>query len=148
MDDVAAVSTRTPLREGLLSGSLEDLNAVRLTGARCLDCAEVALGQRDICPNCGGGRVETIALADHGTLWGFTVIRHRPPGDHARKDPFEPFGLGLVELPDGLRILAPLDDDIADLKIGMSLRFRAHVHPMRQGERVHFSFASAEPAAT
>lgn len=147
MDEVAAVSIRTPLREGLLSGSLEDLDDVRLTGTRCLDCGEVSLGQREICLNCGGGQVQTSSLARQGTLWGFTVIRHRPPGDHARKDPFEPFGLGLVELPDGLRVLAPLDGDIADLKIGMSLRFRAHLQPMRQGERVHFSFASAEPAA-
>ena len=131
---------RTPLHEGLLCGDLERLDAVRLAGTRCRACGEVSLGERNPCPNCGGAAVETIPLADSGALWGFTVIRHRPPGDYAGPDPFQPFGLGLVELPQGLRVVAPIAGDIQTLEIGMPLRFEAYARPTPDGERVLFRF--------
>lgn len=143
MDKDLAGSGRTPLREGLLSGSLDQLGDVRLTGSRCAACGEVSLGETSLCPNCGGGSVETVALAERGVLWSFTVIRHRPPGDYQGKDPFEPFGLGLVELPDGLRVLSPIDGDIAALEVGMKLRFEAYARATPKGERVLFTFRPA-----
>jgi uncharacterized OB-fold protein len=143
MGEALAGSVRTPLREGLFSGSLDDLDAVCLTGSRCSECGEVSLGQESLCPNCGGASVETIPLAKQGVLWSFTVIRHRPPGGYGGDDPFEPFGLGLIELPEGLRVLSPIDCDIAALKVGMRLNFTAYVRPTPEGERVLFTFAPA-----
>jgi uncharacterized OB-fold protein len=134
---------RAPLSEGLLSGPLDNLDKVRLTGTRCAACGEVSLGQRALCPNCGRDSIETIALAERGTLWSFTVIRHRPPGDYAGKEPFEPFGLGLIELADGLRVLSPIECDITSLKIGMDLKFKAYARPAPTGERVLFTFTPA-----
>jgi hypothetical protein len=60
-------------------------------------------------------------LSRRGKLWTYTVIRHRPPGDYKGADPFVPFGLGLVELPEGIRVLSPLDCALDKLKIGMDL---------------------------
>ncbi len=139
--ETTATEGRTALRDGLLSGPLEHLEDVRLTGSQCSGCGEVSLGQTQLCPNCGRDSVKPISLARDGMLWSYTIIRHRPPGDYAGKDPFEPFGLGLIELPDGLRVLSPIEGDIASLKIGMKLTFKAYARPTQTGERVLFTFA-------
>jgi len=63
----------------------------------------------------------TIPLSKRGKLWTYTVIRHRPPGQYRGPDPFVPFGEGLVELPEGIRVLTVLDSEIDKIKIGMEL---------------------------
>ena len=137
-------SLRVPVREGLLAGDLEQLDRVRLSGTKCQGCGEVSLGKNATCPNCGGDAVAEVALSDHGVLWSYTVVRNRPPGDYKGKDPFVPFGLGLVELPDGIRVLSPLDVEITSLKIGMPLKFRTFVQHLDAESRevVAFTFAS------
>jgi hypothetical protein len=136
---------RVAIREGLLAGDLAKPETVRLCGTRCAACGEVSLGRNPICPNCGGDRVAEVALARDGVLWTYTVVRNRPPGDYKGKDPFVPFGLGLVELPDGIRVLSPLEVEIEALRIGMMLRFRAHVQHRDAAGRdvVAFTFTSA-----
>lgn len=141
---VGEAKPRTPLRAGLLTGPLNDLAGVRLAGCRCSACGETSFGAADICPNCGQDTVEPIALGDHGVLWSFTVVRHRPPGDYRGPAPFSPFGLGLVQLPDGVRIFSPIDCDIDQLEIGMELRFRPYLRHDPDADVVVFSFAPAQ----
>lgn len=119
---------RVAIRDGLLTEPLDDLARVRLQGSRCKHCNEVTLGRNAICPNCGGSDMEPVALADHGELWTYTVVRHKPPGDYRGPEPFKPFGLGLVELPDGLRVLSPIEGDVDSLKVGTPLRLKISVH--------------------
>ena len=116
-----------PILEGLLTEPLSDLGKVHVCGSRCGACGETSLGAKDICPNCGGSDVKHIALSDDGVLWTYTVVRHKPPGNYYGPDPFKPFGLGLVELPDGLRVMAPLDGEPDSFSIGMALRLRPYV---------------------
>ena len=117
--------TRVPIKTGLLTAPLDSMEDVRLVGSKCTSCGEVALGTVSSCPNCAGDSMNAISLADTGTLWTFTVIRNRPPGDYRGPDPFVPFGEGLVELADGIRVLAPLAGDVRGLVIGMGLKFEA-----------------------
>ena len=139
------VVTRAPIREGLLSGPLADLGQVRLSGCKCTTCGETSLGAKTICPNCGRDTVQNIALGARGVLWSFTIVRHRPPGNYKGPDPFKPFGLGLVELPEGLRVLAPIDCEIDKLKIGLPLRFHPYVRHDEDGrEVVAFNFQIQE----
>jgi uncharacterized protein len=136
-----------PLREGLLTGNLSQLESVRLAGCKCTNCGETSLGERVICPNCGRDTVQTISLGNVGTLWSFTVIRHRPPGDYRGPTPFVPFGLGLVELPEGLRVLSPIDCDVDALKIGLPLRFKPYVRHDPEREIVAFTYEPDQGAA-
>lgn len=131
-----------PIREGLLSAPLDDLSAVRLMGSRCTTCGETTLGTTEVCANCGQDTVMPLPLSPRGHVWTFTVVRHKPPGDYKGPDPFVPFALGLVELPEGLRVLAPIDCDLDQLHIGMHVEFRAFVRPPDDGpEVVAFVFA-------
>jgi len=134
---------RTAVHEGLLCGALDRLEEVRLAGTRCQTCGEVSLGTQTLCPNCGTGVVASVALSREGTLWSYTVIRHCPPGDYLHRDTFVPFGSGLVELADGLRVLAPIDCPIDELEIGMKLRLDPYVVQTGTGELVLFRFIAA-----
>lgn len=127
---------RIPVRAGLLSTPLEDLAAVRLLGTRCRQCGETTLGTSSLCPNCGGHELESRPLSPRGTLWTYTVARHKPPGDYRGPDPFVPFALGLVELPEGLRVLAPIAGDPGQLRIGMPVAFRAFVRSAAEAPAV------------
>ena len=135
---------RVPIREGLLTGPLAQLDRVRLAGCKCTTCGETSLGAKTICPNCGRDTVQEVALANRGLLWSFTVVRHRPPGSYKGPDPFVPFGLGLVELPEGLRVLSPIQCDLEQLKIGLELEFKPYVRHDEDGrDVVAFAYAPA-----
>lgn len=112
---------QVPIREGLFTMPLSSIEQVRLAGSKCSDCGEVSLGSNKSCPNCAGNDVEEIPLSKKGKLWTYTVIRHQPPGDYKGPDPFVPFGEGLVELPEGIRVVSPIDCDVEQLKIDMEL---------------------------
>ncbi len=135
-------AARKPIRDGLLAGALEDLDQVSLYGSHCPSCGETSLGANDVCPNCGGASVSRTPLSRSGTLWTYTVVRHKPPGNYQGPDPFKPFGLGLVELPDGIRVLSPIDAPPEQLRIGMPLQFHPYVLRTDEGgaEIVAFSF--------
>jgi uncharacterized OB-fold protein len=139
------------LNDGLFVGGLDELDRLRLAGTRCCGCKEVSLGSATLCPNCGGDDVTVVPLGAEGTLWSYTVIRHCPPGDYHDRDNFQPFGMGLIELPEGLRVLAPISADIDALEIGMPLSFEAYARPAGDAERVLFRFVPAsggQPAAS
>lgn len=100
-----------------------------------------------LCPNCGHDRLETVPLARNGSVWSYTVVRHRPPGDYRGPAEFESLPLGLVELPDGLRVLAPLQVAEHELMIGLPVELR--VEPLfndGDNEVVAFAFVSSEEA--
>lgn len=140
--------SRVPIREGLLTGDLDRLEKVRLAGSRCQACNEAALGQRDLCPNCGQDAMQDLALSAFGALWSYTVARHRPPGDYKGADPFEPFGIGMVELPDGLRVMTPLEGALQDLRIGQAVRFVPQLRQEDDREVVSFAFSISTKEAS
>jgi uncharacterized OB-fold protein len=94
---------RVPIKEGLLTLPLSPTEQVRLAGTRCKPCGESFFGKKSFCKNCFGESMEEIRLSNRGRLYSYTVIRHRPPGDDKGPDPFTPFGLGLVELPEAVK---------------------------------------------
>ena len=135
---------RRPIRDGLLVGDLADTATIRLAGTRCAACDETALGQRATCPACSAPSVTHTSLGARGTLWTYTVVRYRPPGDYRGPEPFEPFGIGLVEVPEGVRVMSPIRCAPSALAIGMPLVFVPEVRTDPDGtEVVAFAFAPA-----
>jgi len=94
-----------------------------LIGSRCPDCREVTFPAQTACPACSCAACENVELSRRGVLWTWTVQNFPPPhpylGD-ARE--FVPFGVGYIELPEGLRVEARLTENDADrLRIGMDM---------------------------
>ncbi len=121
MPDVAA--TRIPIQQGLFSWPSD---SPQLLASRCRACGELCFPQQDACPACTARDVEEVALGRRGTLWTFTIQRFPPPTPPwiGPSDPtaFIPFGVGYVELPDGIRVEARLtENDPAKLEIGMTM---------------------------
>ncbi|MFC1845850.1 Zn-ribbon domain-containing OB-fold protein [Chloroflexota bacterium] len=119
MADETRQQNRVGVRDDIFTDPLYPSEQVRLKGSKCRVCGEVFLGKYGSCGNCANADMEDVVLGDKGKLWTYTVIRNRPPGDYKGSDPFVPFGEGLIELPEGIRLLTPLTDcDIENLKIG------------------------------
>ena len=134
-----------PIREGLLLNTSLSLDHVRLAGSQCGSCGEVSLGTVPLCPNCGGDKMDEIALSDRGTLWTYTVARHKPPGDYRGPEPFAPFGIGLIELPEGVRVMSRIDGDIDKLQVGKTMFFTPVLRHDPDGDDViTFSFRFEE----
>lgn len=112
-------SREVPIAPNLFEFSAE---GARLIGSRCVKCGEVRFPVSDFCPQCCTQTTETIPLSRHGTLYSFTVQRFRPPPPYRGPEEFQPYGVGMIELPEGLRVTAVLADENPDsLRVGMDM---------------------------
>lgn len=96
----------------------------QLIGSRCGACSAVVFPRQDRCPHCSAGGMTEVKLPRRGTLVAWTT-QGFPPGPPyigpAGKD-FVPWGLGLVQLGDQVRVEARLtESDPAKLKWGMDV---------------------------
>ena len=91
------------IRDDFLSKPLSPPESVSLMGMRCRSCGEVFFGKVIACQNCQGKDLESRPLSRRGTLYTYTMIRNAPPGDYKGQQPFQPFPVGLVELPEECR---------------------------------------------
>lgn len=107
------------IKEDFFTTPLSPLENVRLKGTKCHACGETFFGHRYYCEFCGSPELEGITLSKKGKLFSYTIARYPPPGDYkGHKDPFVPFAIGSVELPEGLRIVSPLTQcDIESLDV-------------------------------
>ncbi|MDO8673426.1 MAG: Zn-ribbon domain-containing OB-fold protein [Dehalococcoidia bacterium] len=113
---------QVPIKEDLFIDILRPLAEVRLRGTRCGSCGETFFGKKLYCENCQSEDTAEIVLSNRGKIYSYTVNRYRPPGDYIGPDPYVPFAVGLVELPEGVRVLSPLKDCPVDtVKIGMEV---------------------------
>lgn len=75
----------------------------RLAGARCRRCAEAFFPPRRACPRCHSAEwMEARPLATHGRVFALTHVV-RPAPHYA-----QPYLLALVDLADGVRVMAQL----------------------------------------
>jgi len=63
--------------------------------------------------------MQEALFGPRGTLWSFAV-QHYPPPPVKYDEPFEPYAIGVIDLPEGLRLLARLSTArIGTLRAGM-----------------------------
>lgn len=96
----------------------------QLIGSRCGACAATAFPRQDRCPRCSSDEMAPELLPRHGTLVAWTT-QGFPPGPpylgSAGKD-FVPFGVGLVQLGDVIRVEGRLTENNPDnLEFGMEV---------------------------
>lgn len=97
----------------------------RLAGSRCEQCREITFPASAACAACGSDQTQPLALSTRGTLWNFTTQGFAPKAPYigpADPETFEPYGLGYVELPEGVIVQTLLTEaDPARLSIGMTM---------------------------
>ena len=80
-----------------------------LLGSRCTACRSTYFPPTaGFCRNpvCAGEEFETTELSRRGRVWSYTDAQYQPPPPYVpRTDPYEPFALAAVELPEGLVVL-------------------------------------------
>jgi uncharacterized OB-fold protein len=108
-----------PIARGLFEW-LDD--GAHLIGSKCSKCSEVTFPASSFCPQCCRETTEKIPLSQRGRLYSFTVQRFKPPPPYRGVDPFQPYGVGVIELPEGLRVTSVLEESDPDkLQVGMEM---------------------------
>jgi uncharacterized OB-fold protein len=75
----------------------------RLLGNRCTRCGSYFFPKASaFCrnPSCDGTEFEEVPLSNRGTVWSFTTNHYAPPPPYLAADPFEPFSVAAVQLPE------------------------------------------------
>ena len=112
--------TATPAIDGWFTTGPEPA----LLGSRCTTCGTVFFPRVvGFCrnPACDGDDVETVELSRRGRVWSYTDAQYQPPAPYvARTDPYEPFALAAVSLPEGITVLGQVADGygVKDLHVG------------------------------
>jgi len=119
-----------------------------LIGSKCLDCGEVSIPQREICPVCHSHKTEIVHFSGKGKLVAYTVISVPPVKmAEAGYDSKNPYCVGIVELNEGPRISAQiLDMDLTHpetIEIGTELEMTTI---QRQEGDVQKTYLAFKPA--
>ena len=87
-----------PVREGLF----DEAGGGRLLGNKCKSCGKIYFPKAKFCFNCFEKGMEEVGLSRRGKLYSYTI--GRMASTH-----FEPpYAVGLIDLPEGVRVFAPL----------------------------------------
>lgn len=137
-DAVNELATTAPIAEGLFTWPSEQ---PRLIGGACAECSAVSFPRSSACARCTSASIEERLLEPTGTLWSWTIQRFEPKEPYIGAQPFEPYGVGYVELADGVLVESRLTiADPEQLEIGQTMELV--VVPFAD----HFTFAF-RPAA-
>ena len=111
-------SDQIPVVEGLFA---ETADGPRLLGSKCVNCETPYFPKAAIChsPSCTDSKLEDAEFGPNGTLWSYTLQYYPPPPPAKYDEPFEPYALGLIDLPEGLRVLSKvIAPDLEAIKVG------------------------------
>lgn len=96
----------------------------QLIGSQCGSCSAVTFPRQEHCPKCSAADMSELLLPRHGTLVAWTTQGFPPGAPYAGptgKD-FVPFGVGLVQLENVVRVEGRLtENDPAKLEFGMAV---------------------------
>jgi len=93
----------------------EGPNGISLVANKCTSCGKIAFPKTDYCLHCFNKEMKEVELSRKGKLYSYTisyypVSKFKPP--HA---------MGLIDLPEGIRILAPLVMSDGGFKVGAEM---------------------------
>ncbi len=114
----------------------------QLIAARCQSCGHYFFPRAKTCrnPSCKKDKpLEEVLLSRKGTLFAYTINHYPPPPPYHPPDPFVPFGVVSVDLPEGIKVggQVPKDVDLQTLKVGMPMEMVLEVlYKDEQGNEV------------
>jgi len=105
------------VRQGLFT----DADPPALLGSRCEACGAHHFPRADACTYCAAEGPAPVELSSRGVLWSWTAVTASPPGYEGEV----PFGIGVVELPEGVRVIGRLtESDPGALAEGRAMELR------------------------
>jgi uncharacterized protein len=112
----------------------------QLIGSRCGGCAATTFPVQERCPRCSLGEMSEVLLPRRGSLVAWTTQGFPPGAPYAGptgKD-FVPFGVGLVQLGDVIRVEGRLtENDPAKLQFGQEVELiMVPLTTTEQGEEI------------
>jgi uncharacterized OB-fold protein len=97
----------------------------QLIGSRCADCGATTFPTQQCCPRCSSVNMADVRLPRRGTLVTWTTqgfVPKLPYAGKATAETFTPFGVGLVQLGDVIRVEGRLTEhDPEKLQFGMEV---------------------------
>lgn len=112
---------KVPIIEGYFTWPSDE---PRLLVNRCKKCGAISFPKLTFCPNPDCEKVaeniEAIELSSEGTLWTYGQQVYPPP-EPFKMDPFQPFAIGMVDFPEGVRVLGMVSRT-ENLQIGMKVK--------------------------
>jgi uncharacterized OB-fold protein len=107
-----------PVAEGLFADSAD---GPRLIGSKCAACGTPYFPRSAVChnPECGKSQMEDASFGPRGTLWSCAIQNYPPPAPARYEEPYTPYALGMVDMPEGLRVLGRIStDDPEGVEVG------------------------------
>ncbi|MGH9028129.1 MAG: Zn-ribbon domain-containing OB-fold protein [Acidimicrobiales bacterium] len=127
------------------AGLFTEGDSPALLGGRCGACARPHFPRSDTCPYCSAQEIEELELSRSGELWAWTSVSAPPPGYRGEI----PYGFGVVELPEGLRVVTRLtESDPSRLELGQRMHIvLVPITSEDDGEVLTYAFSSEDPSA-
>jgi uncharacterized OB-fold protein len=130
-----------------------------LVGSRCTTCGSTFFPRTSgFCrnPRCDGEEFDDAELSRRGRVWSYTDAQYQPPPPYIpATDPYVPFALAAVELPEGLVVLGQVADGygVGDLEVGREVELVVEtLYTDESGDRTIWRWKpvaeAAEPAGT
>ena len=111
---------RVPIEPGFFTVPDDPAAQPRLLGSRCRACGEHFFPRRQVCARCLAEGTDDVLLSQRGTLYTYTYV-HFPLFGSKRADHAGGYGVGQVDLPEGPRVMAVLQGEPGDFRIGMEM---------------------------
>jgi uncharacterized OB-fold protein len=110
-------------------------NGLSLLGSRCTACSELYFPPSNNCTACCSSDMQPCDIGNHGQLWSWTVQAFQPKAPYnagEQEGEFQPYGVGYVEMPSGVKVESRLTcADASHLRIGMPM----HLCVVNYGQR-------------
>lgn len=116
----------------------------RLMGTKCKKCGYTTFPPRADCPECMSDEFEYIEYSGKGTLYTYSIIDAAPTGF----DDMGSYTVGVVDLPEGGRLLAWIGETIPtkDIKIGMNIQVVPRI--FEESEAIKLYYTIEKPGTT
>jgi uncharacterized protein len=109
------MSNRVPVREDLF----DETDGGRLHANRCDACGRIYFPKAPFCFDCLEKKMEEVVLSRRGRLYSYAI--GRMASTHFQP----PYAVGLIDLPEGVRVFAPLVmAENATYTIGMEMELK------------------------
>jgi uncharacterized OB-fold protein len=111
---------KVPIEPGFFTIPDDPATSPRLMGSRCRACGEHFVPRRQVCASCLAEGADDVLLSPRGTLYTWTYV-HFPLFGSKRAEHAGGYGVGQVDLPEGPRVMAVLQGEPGDFRIGMPM---------------------------